>query len=351
MDDTYVVSIAKGEDCYETTRKCLENVSLGDMKPDGKVFIKINLSTKKKPELGMTTHPEVVEAFIDAIRSVTGDITIIESDSSDPTTNADTNFDFCGFAPLLSKGITFVNLSRVEKTLFTLEKAKILKNVEFASLMKEYDVLVNVPVLKTHSMIGVSLGVKNLFGLIPKARKLVYHPHLFEVIYDVYCAFTPSLTIIDGMVGCEGWFGELYGNPVGKGVVIAGNNTIAVDLVGARLMGFEPSRMTLFQEAKDRGVMIDEKKIKIVGEPLEKVKSDFKYGYEHVMLLLDLCISGVKTVGGLMEKSGLSRQELTYFLDLFEKYGWVTVEGENLTLNVDEMNADRVIVSRVFIGG
>lgn len=350
MDDTHVVSIAKGEDCYETTRRCLENISL-DINPNSKVFIKINLSTKKKPETGMTTHPEVVEAFIDAVEPVTDDITLVESDSSDPTTNADTNFDFCGFTPLLKRGVKYLNLSRAEKTPFILEKAKILKNVEFASAMKEYDVLVNIPVLKTHSMIGVSLGVKNLFGLIPKARKLVYHPHLFEVIFDVYCAFPPSLTIIDGMVGCEGWFGELYGEPVGKGVVIAGKNTIAVDLVGTRLMGFDPSRMTLFQEAKERGVMIDEKKIKIVGESLEKIKTNFKYGYEHVMLLLDLFLSGVDSTGDLVEKSGLSREELGSFLGLFEKYGWVMVEGDHLTLNVDEMKSDRPVVSRVFIEG
>lgn len=230
MDDVYKVSLAKGEDCYETTRRCLRNICLG-INANDNVFIKINLSTKRKPEEGMTTHPEVVEALADIIESVTRDITIIESDSSDPTSNADLNFEFCGFDYLLERGIKYVNLSKAERTLFSLDKTKILKDIEFASIMKDYDVLVNIPVLKTHSIVGTTLGVKNLFGLIPEKRKLVYHPHLIEVLYDVYCTFPSSLTIIDGMVGCEGWFGELFGNPVGMGVVIAGTNTIAILLL------------------------------------------------------------------------------------------------------------------------
>ena len=67
------------------------------------------------------------------------------------------------------------------------------------------------------------------------------------------------------------------------------------------------------------------------------------------MSLLDICIQGVDTVQELSEKSRITREEMLYFLDLFEKYGWLAVNGETLTLNLDEMKADRPVVSRVFV--
>lgn len=106
----------------------------------------------------------------------------------------------------------------------------------------EADLIVSVPKLKTHHWAGVSLSLKNLFGLIPGCRygwpKNALHVNGIPAsILGIYQSAPPVVAVVDGIVGMEG-DGPLFGSAVAHGVLAVGANAAAVDQVCAQLMGF-----------------------------------------------------------------------------------------------------------------
>jgi len=121
----------------------------------------------------------------------------------------------------------------------------------------------------------VTLGMKNMFGLLPDKFKGKYHARgISKVIVDVNTALKPALTVIDGFVGMEGR-GPSGGTPVKMDLIIAGKDVVAADATAARAMGFEPIEIMHIRKAFEKGLgNIDE--IEILGSKLEDVKRVFK---------------------------------------------------------------------------
>src|SRR4030042_439692 len=93
-------------------------------------------------------------------------------------------------------------------------------------IVLEADVVINLPKFKTHSMMLLTLGVKNLFGCIPGPRKALWHLKAGEdrktfaqILVDVYQVVQPSLTLLDGVVGMGG-DGPNRGRPMQMGLVL-----------------------------------------------------------------------------------------------------------------------------------
>lgn len=106
----------------------------------------------------------------------------------------------------------------------------------------EADLIVSVAKLKTHHWAGVTLSLKNLFGVVPGARygwpKNILHVNgITPSILGLRASLPPVVSVIDGIVGMEG-DGPLFGTPVPHGVLLAGADPLAVDLIGAQIMGF-----------------------------------------------------------------------------------------------------------------
>jgi len=147
-----------------------------------------------------------------------------------------------------------------------------LKTVRISKIALE-SAVVSVPKLKLHRMAGVTLSLKNLMGVVsPKGQ---IHHNLSEKIADLASVVRPKLAVIGGIIGGEG--DELAGRPVKMDLVIAGLDPVAVDTVGAAVMGFNPKRAEHIALAADKGLgTCDLKRIKVIGEPIEKVKRDFR---------------------------------------------------------------------------
>ena len=155
--------------------------------------------------------------------------------------------------------------------------------------LRDAEVVVSMPKLKTHHWVGVTLSLKNCFGCMPGRvygwPKDVFHVNgIPESILDIYATVRPSLTIVDGIVGMEG-DGPIMGDPVNSGVVVISRDGVAADVTAARLMGMEPERVEYLMEAgrflgQSRSELIEQR-----GEDPERLAKRFRPapGFEHLV--------------------------------------------------------------------
>ncbi|MFQ6084777.1 MAG: DUF362 domain-containing protein, partial [Candidatus Bathyarchaeia archaeon] len=139
------------------------------------------------------------------------------------------------------------------------------------------DLFLDAPVAKTHVAAVVSLGIKNLVGILSDEYKYVHHrDDLHQKLADLLKVIKPGLTVIDGIVAGEGQ-GPANVERVNWGVVIAGDEVVATDAVGARAMGYDPQEVHSVRIAAAEGIgEADLSKIEILGEPLASVERRFK---------------------------------------------------------------------------
>ncbi len=106
--------------------------------------------------------------------------------------------------------------------------------------MLEEACLINLPVLKTHVVSTMTLGMKNPMGILPRPDRRAMHTlGIDQCIVDMNLGIKPGLTIIDGSVGQDGE-GPLYGDKADLQVLVAGRDSLAVDLVCCQLVGVNP---------------------------------------------------------------------------------------------------------------
>ena len=156
------------------------------------------------------------------------------------------------------------------------------------------DVLIDVPVLKVTGVVGMTVAMKNLIGILPgmvygwpkmtgyppgKGPGLPHAPQVLdEVIVDIATLAHVDFTVVDAIVGMEGArIGREGGDPVRMNTVVAGRDIVAVDAVCARLMGFNPDDFEFLTLAAWRGLGIcDLEKIVVKGSDLEAIARRFR---------------------------------------------------------------------------
>ncbi|MFB3903037.1 MAG: DUF362 domain-containing protein [Acidobacteriota bacterium] len=141
------------------------------------------------------------------------------------------------------------------------------------------DIVVSLPKMKTHHLVGATLSMKNLFGVLPGARygwpkNLLHWRGIEECIVDVNLAVKPAFAIIDGIEAMEG-DGPIYGERVKAGVIVLGNRLPAVDATAARIMGIQPGHLSYLYRMLEHGGTINESRITQLGEPIAAVHRDF----------------------------------------------------------------------------
>jgi uncharacterized protein (DUF362 family) len=117
---------------------------------------------------------------------------------------------------------------------------KVLTTLDYPKSVLDADVFINLPALKTHTMTMVTLGIKNLQGLLNEADRYFGHrDDLDQHMVDIMKVRKPDLTIIDGLIGMEGMGAGEGGGPVPLGVIIAGADPVATDAIASMVMGIE----------------------------------------------------------------------------------------------------------------
>jgi uncharacterized protein (DUF362 family) len=207
---------------------------------DARVIIKVNLCLLLDWETGATIDPRLVRFLAEWLleqRSIR-EIIIAESDAT--ALSADRAYYGLGWDRVLA-GVPktrYLNLTGDERVKVKLN-GLFLKEVEMSRTFMEADYLISFAKLKTHSMEGISGIMKNQFGALPEKLKVVYHPHLAEVICDLVRIRPPDFCLVDGLIAHEGP-GPVGGIPRLMRLIIAGTDALATDHVCARLMGMNP---------------------------------------------------------------------------------------------------------------
>ncbi len=268
------VAVVKGERGLEPVYRALDLVDYRSaLKGWDKALIKVNFITTKNWETGATTDPMVVEAIINKVREAGIEPLVVESDAT--MTNADKAYVTSGMRDMCERvGVKFVNLRHVEEKVelkvsgpMTLETIKVPKMVTEAAV-------ISAAKLKTHMETGVTLGMKNMFGLLPDKLKGKYHMRgMDKVIVDIVSVLKPALTVVDGFVGMEGR-GPVGGDPVKMDTIIAGIDVVAVDATATRVMGMDPQTIEHIKWGHERGLgeMYD---VEVVGDGVDAVKRIF----------------------------------------------------------------------------
>jgi uncharacterized protein (DUF362 family) len=190
-------------------------------------------------------------------------------------TNANKAFEVTGMADICRRnGVEWLNLRYVkDKVRLAVPNGETLKSVTVPRLVTE-SAIISAAKLKTHANTSVTLGMKNMFGLLPDKLKGKYHMKgISKVIVDINTVLHPTITIIDGFVGMEG-NGPIDGTPVQMNLIIAGTDPVATDATAARIMGFNPYEITHIRKAHEKGLGKSQAQIK--GEKIEIVKKQFK---------------------------------------------------------------------------
>ena len=259
------------------------------LKPGDKVLIKPNLvgwdAQGPFPPWGVLTTSRVVEGICMALTDAgAGDIRIAEGSVQCKTIGSSTAVIYknLGYRKLTERyGAKLIDLNEEEH-----EKIEIAEGheVKATSQARECDFLINVPVLKTHGQTIVSLGIKNLKGLLDSRSKMYcHHPDglLNRFVSHLPSLFPPSLTIIDGVYALEQ--GPLhFGRAHRMNLLIASTDVYAADLVGANIIGYDVDHvehLRLWAERSGRSKVFKEIDIRGNLEP-EEIRKPLKWDWE-----------------------------------------------------------------------
>jgi uncharacterized protein (DUF362 family) len=156
-----------------------------------------------------------------------------------------------------------------------------LTQLTFPETLRQVDWVVSLAKLKTHHWAGVTLSMKNLFGVMPGIyygwpKNVLHYAGISNSILDIVYALKPQFAIVDGIVGMEG-DGPIMGTPKNSGVLVMGRNLPAVDATCTRVMGIDPRRVGYLARAEQSLGPIRATEILQVGEPVAGVRSNFKF--------------------------------------------------------------------------
>ena len=235
---------ASGDDPYSNTRKALANIDLSPSK-NKRVLLKPNVGRNVEPKTGVTTHPQVVAAAIDAFMEAGADVAVGES----PITGVRMfdAFESSGITSVAqTRNCPLIDMDARRYVPVQITDAVVIKSLKLCREVVEYDIIVSIPVMKTHMHTGVTLSVKNMKGCLWRRSKVELHmlPQLSGrqekpldiAIADMASVLRPHLSIIDGTIGMEG-LGPSAGKPKALDVVLIGVDAFATDSIACELMG------------------------------------------------------------------------------------------------------------------
>lgn len=226
------------------------------------VVIKPNFSVPRKPEEAATTNPLLVAAVVKKCLAVGAkEVKVLDYPFNSPpvclaNSGIKTAVDAVGGKTFTTHTQSFYSQVNMGGT--------ILKDVLFSKDVLEADVFINFPILKHHGITKVTLGMKNMMGLVWD-RGYFHKTDLNQAIAELAAYRKPQLTIMDATRGI------IDHGPVGPGTiqewnqVVFGVDAVAVDAYGAKLFGVEPSEIAYIAAAAKMGVgEMDLQKISLV---------------------------------------------------------------------------------------
>ena len=268
-----------------------------------RVMLKPNLVSTQAEA---TTKPAVVRTLAEMMQRAGNEVSIGEGSAAAPKFNVVGSevfrtrkreildpmqqyvFEQLGYAELArSLHIPLVNLHSGELVEVAVPGGFVFDKLTLHQSLTQVDLLCSVPMMKTHQLATVTLGMKNLIGAFPGTVYQSVRGHMHDlaskveptgasaVVVDMVRANKLGLVVVDGSMAMEG-NGPSSGQTFKMNVIVAGTNPLATDMVAANLMGFEPEEIPTFLWANKAGMKPTSlEEIESRGEPLERVRRPF----------------------------------------------------------------------------
>ncbi|MCA9241919.1 MAG: DUF362 domain-containing protein [Planctomycetales bacterium] len=255
-----------------------------------RVLLKPNLVEPTRLRPHMTTHPAVILAAAEAFRVWGATVTVGEAPGHVRDTEMALVESGVGEA-LADGGLTFADLN-YEEVGWRRNRGRYsgLKGMYFPRSVLEADVVVSMPKMKTHHWVGVTCGMKNLYGVMPGIKygwpkNVLHHNGIPQTVADINATLPRKLAIVDG-VDCMEGDGPILGSKKSMGLIVVGASLPAVDATVARIMGLEPSRIEYMTLASHHLGTIDDARIEQRGEKWQSVAEPFQIlNEEHLQKL------------------------------------------------------------------
>ena len=246
--------------------------------PGERVLLKPNMLAAKAPEKAVTTHPEVLRAVIGEVKKAGGIPLVGDSPGIGGINKV---AEKSGMLRVIEEtGAVLVEFGETVEV----QGTGIFKRIGLARPYLEADKLINLPKLKTHEMMTLTCCVKNLFGAVVGAAKAGWHlkagadREMFaRMLVEIYLLRKPELNIVDAVVAMEG-DGPGSGDPRQLGVLLAGTDAVAVDVIAAEVAGIPKKLLYVERAALKLGIDSAERgTITTTGLPLDEARvSDFR---------------------------------------------------------------------------
>ena len=254
------VHVAGGDGPYSNTYAALAQLDLSPARGK-RVLLKPNVGRVAPPEAGITTHPQVVAAAIDAFREAGADVAVGES----PIWGVKTEeaFDAAGITLIAhERDCLLIDMDARRFVEVPVPDGVAINSLKVCPEVLEYDLVVSLPVMKMHMHTGVTLALKNMKGCLWRRSKV--HLHMLPpvegheekpidiAIADMSSVLRPHLSIIDGTVGMEG-LGPSAGQAKPLNVIVVSADVFAADAIACRLMGTTAEDIPHLRIGAERG--------------------------------------------------------------------------------------------------
>jgi uncharacterized protein (DUF362 family) len=259
------------------------------IKRDSRVVVKPNLARLAASGSGEITDARVTEAVARLVLDLNPASVVIAEGTAvgydDGALSTEEVLDLSGTRAVANKlGIPCVNLNADEPVALKVPEPRAMDRILVARTIVESDVVISVPVLKTHNRTNATISLKNMWGALTGTEKRTGHLlGLNNALVDYFSVMRPTYSVIDASVAMEG----LWRTPQDArimGLVLAGRDALAADLVGCALMGIHPYSVFYLRELTSLpGEVHGLSDVEIVGEPIEAHAQVFRPAFDVFM--------------------------------------------------------------------
>ena len=281
--ETLIVSVPNYEaDIKQCILNGFQELGITSSEVSGKrVLLKPNLVEPHSGVSHINTHPMVVRAAVEAFLYL-GAGKVVVAEGAGHRRDYLLVLEESGLAEVLYEDrIPFIDLnSGPVIKVKNLGGVSSLGGLVLPKELVRADLVVSLAKMKTHHWAGITLSMKNLFGIMPGIiygwpKNVLHLAGITESILDINATVKPQLAIVDGLVGMEG-DGPIMGTPVQANMLVMGRNLTAVDATCARVMGINPQKISYLKRASGWLGAIRESNIEQRGESITSVRKNFQ---------------------------------------------------------------------------
>lgn len=231
----------------------MERLAGNLIKPGMHVLIKPNVLCVARPEDAILTHPNMIRAVVEYVLQKGAAVQVSDSPA------------IGSFESIMKKNGTTAALQGFDvickpfRDILEVDIGKPYGRIEIARDAVEADIIINLPKLKTHGQMLLTLATKNMFGCIVGFKKSQWHMRagvdtmaFARLLVAIHQAVKPAVSILDGILALEGEGPGKRGRPRKIGVLMGSNDSFALDVTVCRMLGIPHTNMPMLKVAGER---------------------------------------------------------------------------------------------------